>query len=59
MIEVRWYGRLSAYRMVLGAALRNTENLSKDLTPLSSVAYGDTDGRALRCSLYVQAMLTY
>ena len=25
--------------------------------PLSSVAYGDTDGRALRCSLNVQAML--
>ena len=34
--------RLTAYRMVLGGALRNTENLSKDLTPLSSVAYGDT-----------------
>jgi|GEM_PF-5168693 len=33
---------LTAYRMVLGEALRNTENLSKDLTPLSSVAYGDT-----------------
>ncbi len=30
--------RLTAYRMVLGAALRNTENLSKELTPLSSVA---------------------
>ena len=27
--------------------------------PLSSVAYGDTPGRALRCSLCVQAMLTY
>ena len=26
---------------------------------LSSVAYGDTSGRALRCSLNVQAMLTY
>ena len=30
--------RLTAYRMVQGAALRNTENLSKELTPLSSVA---------------------
>ena len=26
---------------------------------LSSVACGDTNGRALRCSLCVQAMLTY
>ena len=26
--------------MELGEALRNTENLSKELTPLSSVAYG-------------------
>ena len=28
--------------MDLGEALRNTENLRKDLTPLSSVAYGAT-----------------
>jgi hypothetical protein len=28
--------------MELGEALRNTEELSKDLTPLSSVACGDT-----------------
>ena len=34
--------RLTAYRMVQGAALRNTENLSKELTPLSSVACGAT-----------------
>ena len=28
--------------MELGEALRNTENSLVDLTPLSSVAYGDT-----------------
>ena len=28
--------------MELGEALRNTENFLVDLTPLSSVAYGDT-----------------
>lgn len=28
--------------MELGEALRNTENLRRDLTPLSSVAYGAT-----------------
>ena len=29
-------------RKELGEALRNTENMSKELTPLSSVAYGAT-----------------
>jgi hypothetical protein len=44
--------------MELGEALRNTENSLVELTPLSSGTYGDTSGRALRCSLNVQAMLT-
>ena len=34
--------RIATYRKELGEALRNTENLRKELTPLSSVACGAT-----------------
>ena len=33
---------MGKYKIKEGEALRNTENLRKELTPLSSVAYGDT-----------------
>ncbi len=45
--------------MELGEALRNTENLRKDLTLFLRRLTATPAGRALRCSLCVQAMLTH
>ena len=45
---------------ILMSQIRPFQGLGLSLKGLlSSVAYGDTPGRALKCSLNVQAMLTY
>ena len=45
--------------MELGKALRNTENSLVDLMLFRRRLTAPPAGRALRCSLCVQAMLTY